>query len=156
MGQVSPRNVDLQDPTADLAATFLTHSVRAVELSEALVEAAPDDPEAHYQLGASLGLAASYTATVEGKTLDALRPAKQAYAAHERKDAMLIVGSYQYLVSTLPLPMRLMARLVGFGAGKEEGVRLIREASRYDGETQTEAQFGLLLIYNREREYDAA
>jgi hypothetical protein len=164
MGQVSPRNLELQAPTADLAATFLSHSLRAVELSEALVEAAPDDPEAHYQLGASLGLAASYTATVEGKILDALRPAKQAYAAHERvleldperKDAMLIVGSYQYLVSTLPLPMRLMARLVGFGAGKEEGVRLIREASRYDGETQTEAQFGLLLIYNREREYDAA
>lgn len=162
--KVIPRSVDMPDPPAELTATFTRHSARAVELSEAMVEAAPDDADAHYQLGASVGLAASYLATVEGETLGALRPAKRAYAAHERvleldpdrKDAMLIVGTYRYLVSTLPLPVRLMARMVGFGAGKEEGVRLIREAAAHIGETRTEAQFGLVLIYNREREFGAA
>jgi tetratricopeptide (TPR) repeat protein len=164
LGGVTPRNVDMPDPPADLEATFTTHSARAVELSEELVETARDDPEAQYQLGASLGLAASYMATVEGKTLEALKPAKRAYSAHERvleldpsrKDAMLVVGTYRYLVSTLPLPVRLMARMVGFGGGKEEGIRLVSEAASAEGETRTEAQFGLVLLYNREEEYGAA
>ena len=62
LGSVTPHNVEMQDPPADLA----THSSRAVTLSEALVNTAPDDPDAHYQLGASVALAASYMATVEG------------------------------------------------------------------------------------------
>ena len=164
LSSVTPRKVDMPDPPVDLASIFTTHSARAIELSEALVRTSSDDPEAHYQLGASLGLSASYMATVEGKTLEALRPAKQAYDSHERVleldplrlDAGLVVGTYRYLVSTLPLPVRLMARMVGFGAGKEEALRLIREAAAHDGETRTEAQFGLVLIYNRERKYGAA
>ncbi|HCE04447.1 MAG TPA: hypothetical protein DEQ98_14530, partial [Acidobacteria bacterium] len=122
------------------------HSTRAVELSEAMVKADADSPDAHYQLGASLGLAASYRATIMGETMGALKPAKRAYAAHERvleldptrKDAMLLIGTYRYLVSTLPLPIRLMARMVGFGGGREEGLRLIREAATHEGETRTE------------------
>ena len=164
LGSVTPRHVETPEPPADLAALFTTHAARAVELSRALVRASPGDPDAHYQLGASLGLTAAYLATVDGKTLEALRPGKQAYAAHERvleldparADAMLVIGTYRYLVSTLPLPVRMMARLVGFGAGKEEALRLIREAATSDGETRTEAQFGLVLIYNREEEYGAA
>jgi predicted Zn-dependent protease len=69
---------------------------------------------------------------------------------------MLIVGTYRYLVSTLPLPVRMMARMVGFGAGREEGLGLIREAANYDGDTRTEAAFGLVLLYNRERAFVAA
>lgn len=161
---LTPKSVDLPEPPADLAATFAEHSTRAIELSEAMVKADADSPDAHYQLGASLGLAASYRATIMGETMGALRPAKLAYAAHERvleldptrKDAMLVIGTYRYLVSTLPLPIRLMARLVGFGGGREEGLRLIREAATHEGEARTEAEFGLVLLYNREREYAAA
>ena len=73
LGSVNPKNIDMPEPPADLASRFATHSTRALELSEALVKAAPDDTEAEadaqYELGASLALAASYMATVEGKTL---------------------------------------------------------------------------------------
>ncbi len=164
LGGVTAKNVDLPDPPADLAATFDEHVTRAVILSKALVEASPDDPDAYYQLGASLALAASYRATIEGEVIEALKPAKAAYDAHQRvleldptrKDAMLIVGTYRYLVATLPLPIRMMARMVGFGGGREEGLELIREAADYDGDTRTEAAIGLVLLYNREREFVAA
>ena len=94
----------------------------------------------------------------------ALRPAKRAYAAHERvleldparRDAMLVVGTYRYLVSTLPLPVRMMARMAGFSGGKEEGLGLIRKAAAHEGETGIEAQFGLVLLYNREKKYEEA
>lgn len=163
-GGVTPKNVDLPEPPPELTAAFDEHSTRALALAEAMVRADPDDADAHYQLGASLGLTASYRATIHGETIGALKPAKAAFTAHERvleldpsrKDAMLVVGTYRYLVSTLPLPIRMMARMIGFGGGKEEGLRLIREAASYEGDTRTEAEFGLVLLYSRERNFAAA
>ena len=55
-----------QDPPEEMDAVFRTHIARAVALSEDAVRQTPDDPEAHYQLGASLALIASYTATIAG------------------------------------------------------------------------------------------
>ena len=164
LGGVTPKNVDLPKPPPELAEAFDEHSTQALALSEALVRADPGNADAHYQLGASLGLVASYRATIHGETMGALRPAKAAFTAHERvleldptrKDAMLVVGTYRYLVSTLPLPIRMIARMIGFGGGKEEGLRMIREAAIYDGDTRTEAEFGLVLLYNRERNFAAA
>ena len=153
-----------QDPPAELDEVFHTHIARAIELSEDAVRGAPDDPEVHYQLGASLALVASYTATIEGEGLRALRDAKRAYAEHEkvleldpaRKDANLTLGLYRYLVSLLPGPVRMMAYLVGFDGGKEEALRLIEEAAAYPGDSESEAKFALVLLYNREKEFDRA
>ncbi len=152
------------EPPMELAAAFHTHIQRAIELAEAAVEDAPDDPDAHYQLGAAVALAASYKASIDGEGLKALRDAKRAYTAHQtvleldpsRKDAYLTLGIYRYLVSILPRAFRMMAYLVGFDGGREEALRLIEGAARYPGETQAEAKFALVLIYNREREFGKA
>lgn len=125
---------------------------------------APDDADAHYELGASVAVAASYKASIEGDALRALREAKQAYTAHQtvleldprRKDAALTLGLYRYLVSLLPRAFRMLAYLVGFDGGQAEALRLIEEAAAYPGETRPEAQFALVLLYNREREYGGA
>ena len=65
-------------------------------------------------------------------------PRGRAYNEHEqvlaldpsRKDAGLIVGTYRYLISTLTLPMRVMAYVAGFGGGRERGIQLIEDAAR--------------------------
>ena len=44
----------------------------------------PADADAHYQVGAAYGFLASYTATVEGRLLGSLGPARRAYHEHER------------------------------------------------------------------------
>ena len=93
----------------------------------------------HYDLGAAVGLQASYVATVEGRMLAGFKAARRCYDEHEqvlaldpsRKDAGLIVGTYRYLVSTLSLPMRVMAYVAGFGGGRDRGVQL-RVACRGD------------------------
>jgi tetratricopeptide (TPR) repeat protein len=164
LGSISKQNVALREPPADLAARFARHSDRALRLAEEAVRARPNDAEAHYQLGAAVGLQASYSATVEGKVLGAFRAARRAYEAHERvleldplrKDAGLIVGMYRYVVSQLSLPLRMMAYVVGFGGGKELGIQMIEEAARHPGEGQADARFALVLVYNRERRYDDA
>lgn len=137
---------------------------RAIALSEQRVRANPSDADAHYQLGAAYGVLASNTATVEGRVLGAFGPARRAYIEHERvleldprrKDAGLIVGTYRYAVSALPMPLRIAAHLVGFGGGRASGVRMVEEAASYPGDSQPNALFVLVLLYNREARFDDA
>lgn len=164
LGSVTKPNIDMAPPPPVEAARFHTHSARALALAEAAVKARPQDAAALFTLGAVVGVQASYGATVEGKVMASFRFARRAYDAHEqalrldpaRKDAGLIVGTYRYLVSALSAPMRLMAYVAGFGGGRERGLRMVEEAAAYPGLTQTDAKFALLLLYNREKQFDAA
>jgi tetratricopeptide (TPR) repeat protein len=164
LGSFSRARVDLQKPPAALDAEFRKHLARAVELSEARLKANPRDAQATYDLGAAVGLRASYIATIEGKLLAGFNAARRAYDLHEkvldldpkRKDAGLIVGTYRYIVSTLSLPMRMMAYVAGFGGGRERGISMIEETSRTGSENRTDALFALILVFNREKRYDDA
>src|SRR5258708_33553850 len=94
----------------------------------------------------------------------AFRAARRSYETEEtvlemdprRKEAGLIVGTYRYVISTLSLPMRLMAYAAGFGGGKERGLRMIEETVEARGENRTDAEFALVLLYNREQRYSDA
>ena len=69
--------------------------------------------------------------------LAGFRSARRAYDEHERvlaldpsrKDAGLIVGTYRYVVSTLSLPMRMMAYVAGFGGGRDAASGMIEAAA---------------------------
>lgn len=164
LGSISKQNVALRQPPADLAQRFQRHSARALQLAEAEIARRPRDPEALYQLGATVGLHAAYAATVEGKVLGAFRAARRAYDAHEqvlelapsRKDAGLVVGTYRYVVSAMSLPIRMMAYVAGFGGDKAKGLRLIEEAAASDTEAAADARFALVLLYNREARWNDA
>jgi tetratricopeptide (TPR) repeat protein len=158
LGGVTRQNVALREPPAELASRFNTHIQRATQLSEAMLQARPRDAEAHYQVAATVGLQASYIATVEGRILGAFRAARRAYDEGEtvleldasRKDAGLIVGMYRYVVSLMSLPLRMMAYVAGFGGGKERGLQMIEESAVYPSESQADSRFALVLLYNRE------
>jgi tetratricopeptide (TPR) repeat protein len=153
-------------PTAppDAVAGFHEAIEKATALARQRIAKNAKDAEAHYQLGAAVGLRASYTATVEGSVLGAFRAAREAYDEEEkvlalqpqRMDAGLIVGTYRYIVAALSLPLRMVAYIAGFGGGKDKGIRQIADAAAYGGDNQTEARFALILLYNREKQYDEA
>jgi tetratricopeptide (TPR) repeat protein len=164
LGSFSRPNVELLKPPPELDAEFRKEVQRAIELAQRRVALAPKDAQARYDLGAAVCLQASYTATVEGRMLAGFRAASRCYDEHERvlkldpsrKDAGLIVGTYRYVVSTLSLPMRMMAYVAGFGGGRERGIRLLEETAAQGGDVRTDALFALVLVYNRERRYDDA
>ena len=164
LGGLSRQRVALRQPPADLAMQFAQHVERAMQLAEARVQANPRDPDAMYELGATVALQASYVATVEGRVLAAFRAARRAYDLHEsllelqpnRAEAGLIVGTYRYIVGVMSLPLRMMAYVAGFGGGKERGLELIEAAAMRGGEARTDARFALVLIYNREKRYGDA
>jgi tetratricopeptide (TPR) repeat protein len=160
LGESRPSG-NLPPPSPERARAFHEHAARALALAEARLARAPQDPEAHYQVGAAAGLLASYTATVDGRLVGAFRWAKRAFDEHERvlaldprrQDAALTVGAYRYVVSTLWAPTRVLAYLAGFGGGRERGLALVESAARYRSDAQTEAKLALVLLYNRERRY---
>ena len=159
-----PNANPLPNPPADAVSGFKDAIDKATALARQRIANNPRDADAHYQLGAAVGLRASYTATVEGSVLGAFRAAREAYEEEEkalelqpaRKDAGLIVGTYRYIVAALAMPLRVVAYVAGFGGGKEKGLKQIEDAAGYGGENQTEARFALILLYNREKRYDDA
>ena len=159
-----PNTNPLPTPPADAVTGFRDAIEKAIALARQRIGKNPKDADAHYQLGAAVGLRASYTATVDGSVMGAFKAAREAYDEEEqalalqpqRKDAGLIIGTYRYIVAALSLPLRMVAYVAGFGGGKEKGISQIEEAAAYGGDNQTEARFALLLLYNREKRYDDA
>lgn len=164
LGGVSRQNLKLPPPPKEVSGAFYGAVNRAIALSRARVAANPKNASAQYDLGAAIGLNASYIATVEGGMMGAFRSAREAFDAHEsvlrlnpaRRDAGLIVGTYRYLVSALAMPLRWAAYIAGFGGGREQGLQLIAAAAEYPGDNQADARLALVLLYNRERRYDEA
>ena len=164
LGSFSRSSVNIKNPPKELDAEFKRESAKAVELAEARVAAAPKDPLAHLDLGTSLGLQATYMASVEGRLMAGFKAARRSYDECERaltldtsrKEPNLVVGTYRYIVSTLSMPMRWMAYMAGFGGDKSLGLKMIEETAASNAENRTDAQFALVLLYNRERRYDDA
>lgn len=159
LGQTGSRTA--RKPAPDVDVVFRGYISRALTLAEERRRAHPKDADGPYQTGAAHGFLATYTATAEGRVLGGFRPARRAYDDHKRvlevdpgrKDAGLIVGMYRYAIAALPAPMRLVARIAGFEGGREHGLRLVEDASRYPSDVQTNALFTLIVMYNREARY---
>src|SRR5712671_3773587 len=123
-----PSTAALPNPPPETVAAFRDTIERAIAIARKRIAVNPRDPDAHYQLGAAVGLRASYTATVEGSIMGAFKAAREAYDEEEqalalqpqRKDAGLIIGTYRYIVAALSLPLRMVAYVAGFGGGKEK------------------------------------
>jgi tetratricopeptide (TPR) repeat protein len=174
LGSFSHAKVDLAKPPTEIDREFRAEVDKAIALAEKRTSANPKDVQGHYDLGAALGLRASYVATVEGRLMAGFRAARQSYDEHEkvltlapwRKDAELIVGTYRYVISTLSLPMRMMAYVVGFGGGRERGIQMLEDAASANvlsgggttvvNDARVDALFALILVYNRERRFDDA
>jgi tetratricopeptide (TPR) repeat protein len=163
LGEARP-NLDRPAPSPALDAIFHEGLARAMSLSEQRLRAHPDDPDAHFQVGATYGYLASYTATIEGRVFGSFGAARRAFREHERvlvldprrKDAGLIVGLYRYAVSNLSFPKRMMAKLAGLGGDRTLALQLVEGAARYPSDAQPDALLTSVLIYNREGRYDDA
>jgi tetratricopeptide (TPR) repeat protein len=157
-------NAAAKAPPADLAALFRTNIEKAIQLAEAQVERRPNDADAYFNVGASRGLLAAYTVTVEGSLFGAVGLARAAFKAQERvlaldpsrKDAAFFTGSYRYAVANLGSVRRWLAYLAGFGGDRQRAISLLEESAAYPSDVQADAAFLLVLVYNKEERYDDA
>ena len=129
------------------------------------IAANPRDADAHYQLGAAVGLRASYTATVEGSVMGAFRAAREAYDEHEKVLSLGAAPQGRRVSSSAPTATssrRCRCRCGGSrtwpasAAAGSAACSWSKKRPRIRGENQTDARFALMLLYNREKRYDEA
>jgi tetratricopeptide (TPR) repeat protein len=137
---------------------------RATALENKLLEKNPRDVKALYARSVTRGLYATEQALVGKQWFSALRSGLDAYDDSNRvleidpnyNDAKLIVGIYNYVVGSLPWPVKLAALLAAIHGSRPKGLRLMREAAEGGGEASVDARTTLALFLAREHKYKQA
>jgi tetratricopeptide (TPR) repeat protein len=139
-------------------------SDEAFRLAQARLEKDPKNVDALYARAWSKSLRATYMGLVQRSFISALHLALQARSDNDKVleidpnyvDAELVVGIHQYVVGSLPGPVKLMAGLAGIHGNKERGLKMLRDDSEHGVTTSVEARTALALFLRREAKYDEA
>lgn len=133
-------------------------------LSQARLKRDPNDVEALYFLGAAEGLEAAFAAAVERKFMASLRSGSAAVDHHrevlkrnpELRDAELTIGLYNYIVGSLPLPLKLVVGSLGVRGSKKLGLQTLETVSREGHWARDVALVLLVDLYKREKRWNDA
>ncbi|HXL81378.1 MAG TPA: hypothetical protein VN951_10930 [Pyrinomonadaceae bacterium] len=140
---------------------FRTLTREAKRLSEVRLKQNPKDGEALYWLGATEGLKASFEEAVERRHFAALKDGDDSVDHHRELlkldptfiDANLTAGLYEYVVGSLPLPIKVVAGVTGFRGSKKKGLQLIESVSRQGTWARDDAKTLLIVLYTREKRF---
>ena len=135
---------------------------RAKQLSEARLKRNARDVEALYYLGAAEGLEAAFSAAVERKFMSALRTGSSAVDHHRKVlelspqfyDAELTIGLQNYIIGSLPLPLKMLAGTVGVRGSKKRGLKDLEHVAREGRTGRDVARVLLIDLYKREKRWD--
>jgi tetratricopeptide (TPR) repeat protein len=133
-------------------------------LAQERLKANARDKEALYWLGASHVVRAVYFLSLEKSTMQALSDAKEAQKSHARllkldpnyTDAYLVVGTYDYIVGSLPWYTKVVAALIGYSGDRKRGLEELQRAAEQGHWARTDAQTFLSILYFREKDYAGA
>lgn len=152
--KVDPRVVD----------EFRDYTRRARLLAEARLKRDPGDVEALYFLGATEGLKAAFAAGVQRSFMSALRDGQRSVDRHRDVvkldpsflDAELTIGLYDYVVGSLPLPVKLVASLTGARGSRKRGLETLARVASEGRWSRDDARALLIVLYKRERRFTDA
>jgi tetratricopeptide (TPR) repeat protein len=137
---------------------------QAKRLCDVRLKQNPKDLEALNFSAATSGLKASFEEAVERRHFAALRDGSDAVDHHREVlkldptyiDANITIGLYEYVVGSLPLPIKLLAGISGFRGSKKRGLALLEEVAKQGQWSQDDAKSLLILLYTREKRYSDA
>ena len=129
--------------------------------SEMRLKQNPKDLDALYWLGATEGLKASFEEAVERRHFAALRDGNDSVDHHREVfkldptfvDVGLTVGLYEYVVGSLPLPIKVVAGITGFRGSKKRGLALIEQVAKEGTWARDDAKTLLIVLYTREKRF---
>ncbi|HVF49938.1 MAG TPA: hypothetical protein VNA19_07620 [Pyrinomonadaceae bacterium] len=147
-----------------IVAEFRELTRQAKQLAEARIRRNPKDVEALYFLGATEGLKAAFAGAVERSFMSALRDGQDSVERHrevlkldpEFHDAELTIGMYDYVVSTLPPIVKVMAAVGGIRGSKKRGLETLARVTREGRWAQDDAKTLLIALLKRERRFTEA
>jgi tetratricopeptide (TPR) repeat protein len=151
-------------PDPRLLQDFRDLTRQARQLARARLQRNPRDPQALYMLGATESLEASFAATVERRFIVALRSGSSGVEDQRDvlkldpnlRDAELTIGMYDYIVGTLPLPVRMLASIAGAHGSKKRGIQTLERVAQDGQWTRDDAKVLLIAIYKKEKRFPEA
>ena len=153
------QNEDKAKP--EVVAQFKAWTREARKLAEARLKQNPKDIEALYFLGATAGLKASFEEAVERRHFAALRDGSEAVDRHRDvikldpnfHDAEITMGLYDYVLGSLPLPIKVLAGITGARGSKKRGLATIERVAKEGNWARDDARTLLIVLYTRERRF---
>ena len=150
---------DKVDPK--IVTEFRNLTREAKRLSEEKLKQDPKNIDALNFLAATEGLKASFEEAVERRHYAALKDGNDAVNRHREVlkldptyvDAQLTIGLYEYVVGSLPLPIKLLAGIGGFRGSKKRGLTLLEQVAKEGRWSKDDAKTLLMLLYTREKRY---
>src|SRR5689334_19556484 len=150
---------DKVDP--QIVTEFRNLTREAKRLAEARLKQEPKNIEALDFLANTEGLKASFEEAVERRHFAALRDGNDAVDHHREVlkldpayiDAQITIGLYEYVVGSLPLPVKILAGATGYRGSKKRGLKLLEEVAEKGRWSQDDAKSLLILLYTREKRF---
>lgn len=150
---------DKVDPK--IVTEFRNLTREAKRLAEAKLKQEPKNIEALDFLANTEGLKASFEEAVERRHFAALRDGNDAVNHHREVlkldptyiDAQITIGLYEYVVGSLPLPVKLLAGVTGYRGSKKRGLAMLEEVAAKGRWSQDDAKSVLILLYTREKRF---
>jgi tetratricopeptide (TPR) repeat protein len=136
----------------------------AKRLAEARLKQNPKDVETLDWLAAIEGLKASFEEAVERRHFAALKDGDDAVDHHREVlkldptflDAGITVGLYEYVVGSLPLPIKVVAGITGFRGSKKKGLAMLERVTTEGTWSRDDAKTLLIVLYTREKRFNEA
>jgi len=137
---------------------------KAETLAENRLKQNPRDEEALYWGGVAHVTRAIFRLTLAKEHLAALGEAKEARRLHAQLltlnpdcvDALLVVGTYDYVVGSLPWYMKVLASLAGHRGDRVRGLAEIKRVTKQGHWAREDAKSFLVVLYFREQRYAEA
>src|SRR4026209_1426361 len=144
-----------------IVAEFRNYTREAKRLAEAKLKQEPKNIEALDFLANTEGLKASFEEAVERRHFAALRDGNDAVDHHREVlkldpkyiDAQITIGLYEYVVRSLPLPVKILAGATGYRGSKKRGLAMLEQVAKEGRWAQDDAKSVLILLYTREKRY---
>ncbi|HKG46357.1 MAG TPA: hypothetical protein VKB02_06510 [Pyrinomonadaceae bacterium] len=140
---------------------FRNYTREAKRLAEAKLKQEPKNIEALDFLANTEGLKAAFEEAVERRHFAALRDGNDAVNDHREVlkldpkyiDAQITIGLYEYVVGSLPLPVKILAGATGFRGSKKRGLAMLEQVAKEGTWAKDDAKTVLILLYTREKRF---
>lgn len=150
---------DKVDPKIITEFRNLTREAR--RLAEVKLKQEPKNIEALDFLANTEGLKAAFEEAVERRHIAALRDGNDAVNLHREVlkidpkyvDAQITIGLFEYVVGSLPLPVKILAGATGFRGSKKRGLAMLEQVAKEGRWAQDDAKSVLVLLYRREKRF---
>ena len=150
---------DKVDPK--IVTEFRNLTREAKRIAEAKLKQEPKNIEALDFLANTEGLKASFEEAVERRHFAALRDGNDAVDHHREVlkldpkyiDAQITIGLYEYVVGSLPLPVKILAGATGYRGSKKRGLAMLEQVAKEGRWSQDDAKSVLIILYTREKRF---